>query len=65
MAENQTHSSGSKRKKIVLISLIAGLLITGLSALGIWQVKRLSWKHDLIARVEQNIRSCEPHKRSD
>ncbi|MDP8250749.1 SURF1 family protein [Pseudochrobactrum saccharolyticum] len=55
MAENQTHSSGSKRTKIVLISLIAGLLITGLSALGLWQVKRLSWKHDLIARVEQNI----------
>ncbi|MDR0252749.1 MAG: SURF1 family protein [Brucellaceae bacterium] len=55
MAENQNLTVKSVRTKIVLITLIAGLLITGLSALGIWQVKRLSWKHDLIARVEQNI----------
>lgn len=55
MAENQNLTVKSARMKIVLITLIAGLLITGLSALGIWQVKRLSWKHDLIARVEQNI----------
>lgn len=55
MAKNQNVTVKSARTKIVLITLIAGLLITGLSALGIWQVKRLSWKHDLIARVEQNI----------
>lgn len=31
------------------------LLIAALVALGIWQVERLSWKEDLIARVDQRV----------
>jgi surfeit locus 1 family protein len=39
------------------VSFIAGLCLTALvcAGLGIWQVQRLSWKLDLIARVEQRL----------
>ena len=55
MTDNQTSSVKTRRGRIVLVAVIAGLLISGLTALGSWQIQRLSWKHDLIARVEQNI----------
>lgn len=54
MTDNQAPSVKTRRGRIVLLVVIAGLLITGLTALGSWQIQRLSWKHDLIARVEQN-----------
>src|SRR5262245_50796825 len=31
------------------------LLIAALVSLGVWQVERLSWKKDLIARVDQRV----------
>lgn len=35
--------------------LLAGILFAGFCALGTWQVKRLQWKLDLIARVDQRV----------
>lgn len=35
--------------------LLAALLFAGLLALGVWQLQRLAWKQDLIARVEERL----------
>jgi len=40
--------------KFAFLALLA-VLFAGFSALGVWQVKRLQWKHDLIARVDSRI----------
>jgi surfeit locus 1 family protein len=40
------------------LTLIATLLFTGLCALGVWQVERLAWKRELIARVDARIRAA-------
>lgn len=46
-----------KRRGAFLVA-IAAIVMTGvLLALGTWQVKRLFWKLDLIARVEERARS--------
>lgn len=37
------------------LTLIAVLLFAGFCALGWWQVERLAWKRDLIARVETRV----------
>lgn len=37
------------------MTLIALLFFTGFCALGAWQVQRLNWKRDLIARVDARI----------
>lgn len=55
MAEDHMTKVPSKRMRISVICLIAITLISGLISLGSWQIQRLGWKHDLIARVEQNI----------
>lgn len=36
-------------------TLIALLLVAGFCALGAWQVQRLGWKRDLIARVDSRV----------
>ncbi|TXN06354.1 SURF1 family protein, partial [Methylobacterium sp. WL122] len=36
-------------------NLASALAVTGLVALGIWQVERRTWKLDLIARVEARV----------
>lgn len=41
-------------KRLVALALLA-LAFAGFSALGVWQVQRLHWKHALIARVEARI----------
>ncbi len=38
---------------LAALALCAALLIAGFTALGLWQLQRLAWKQDLIARVEQ------------
>jgi surfeit locus 1 family protein len=41
-----------------LVALLVGcaaVAFAGFLALGIWQVQRLAWKQDLIARVERNV----------
>lgn len=40
---------------LIGLSIAAGLLIAGLASLGVWQVSRLAWKRDLIARVEARV----------
>lgn len=37
------------------LAILAALLFVGFGSLGIWQVHRLSWKRDLIARVNARI----------
>nr|WP_278254195.1 SURF1 family protein [Sphingobium sp. BYY-5] len=40
------------------LTLIALLLFSGFCALGAWQVQRLAWKRDLIARVDSRIHAA-------
>lgn len=40
---------------LIGLTLIALLFFAGFCALGAWQVQRLSWKRDLIARVDARI----------
>jgi surfeit locus 1 family protein len=51
----------SARRRIRLGTVIAGCLVIGafavLIALGNWQVRRLAWKEDLIARVAERMAS--------
>lgn len=51
-------TSANRSKFPVGLTLIAALLFAGLCALGVWQVERLAWKRDLIARVEARIRAA-------
>jgi surfeit locus 1 family protein len=44
-----------KRALPVLLALLAA---AGFAALGVWQVERLAWKRDLIARVEARIHAA-------
>lgn len=43
--------------RLLLIALVSSLLFAGFTALGVWQVKRRAWKHDLMARVSQRLRA--------
>ncbi|WP_237440505.1 SURF1 family protein [Alcanivorax sp. DP30] len=38
-----------------LFLLLAAVAFAGFMALGVWQVKRLAWKEDLIARVDARV----------
>lgn len=40
------------------LTLAALILFIGLCALGVWQVERLAWKRDLIARVDARIHAA-------
>lgn len=39
-------------RAVMLLLLAAVLVFAGFMALGVWQVQRLAWKQDLIARIE-------------
>ncbi|MFT3689173.1 SURF1 family protein [Paenirhodobacter sp.] len=43
------------RPRFVLFTLLALVLFAGFASLGVWQVERLRWKTDLIARVDARI----------
>lgn len=43
---------------LIAIVAVAALLFSGLVALGTWQVQRMGWKHDLIARVDARVRAA-------
>lgn len=49
-----TDSHRSPLARTVVLALL-GLAFAGFCALGVWQVKRLAWKLDLIERVESRI----------
>ncbi len=54
--ESLSFRSGRSRPVLWVALLLAGLFaFAGCIALGLWQVNRLNWKTDLIARVEQRL----------
>lgn len=46
---------GKRRLRAPAITLLALLLFAALMALGVWQVQRRAWKHELIARIEARV----------
>ncbi len=44
------------RRTVFLVAL--ALAFCGFTALGVWQVQRLHWKHDLIARVDARVHAA-------
>ena len=50
-----TTSEARTRPKRILLATLALLAICVFVALGTWQVQRLFWKHDLIARIDARI----------
>lgn len=46
---------GMRRRRAPVLTALALLLFAGLIALGVWQVERRAWKHDLIARVDARV----------
>lgn len=54
-----SRKAGERRRRSpafpIGLTLIALFFFTGFCALGAWQVQRLSWKRDLIARVDARI----------
>ncbi|MDX3900107.1 MAG: SURF1 family protein [Sphingobium sp.] len=46
---------GERRWRVPAFTLLALLLFAALMALGVWQVQRRAWKHELIARVEARV----------
>lgn len=54
MTEQDTTDTRSRGARwLMLLALVTVSLVT--AALGIWQVQRLAWKQDLIARVEARV----------
>ena len=45
------------RRTLPLLATV--VMLAGLLSLGFWQVERLAWKEDLLARIEQRV-SAEP-----
>lgn len=42
---------------VVVLALLGALMALGFTALGLWQVQRLSWKSELIARIDRQLRA--------
>jgi surfeit locus 1 family protein len=40
---------------LIAITIAAAMAVGGLASLGVWQLHRLSWKRDLIAKVESRV----------
>jgi len=43
---------------LAALLVAAVLAVAGFAALGVWQVQRLAWKQDLIARVERHVNAA-------
>jgi len=55
MAADMDHR-GPRRPAVLMAALLgAALLFAGFIALGLWQMQRLGWKQDLMARIEQRL----------
>ena len=48
----------NRRRGLPWLLLVAAALCALFVALGLWQVQRLGWKHDLIARVEARVQAA-------
>jgi surfeit locus 1 family protein len=55
MSENQASEPGGFPKLLLLLASAAFLILCGL---GTWQVQRLRWKEDLIARIDERTRQA-------
>lgn len=55
MKPEQDRSSAPKGRRSVLFLLVMLGCVALFTALGVWQVKRLAWKEDLIAKVDRRI----------
>ncbi|OWV84133.1 hypothetical protein ATY78_05330 [Rhizobium sp. R635] len=59
---NKAFSEKSERRrspaKVAMFCLCLALLAAALAALGTWQVQRLAWKRDLIARVDERVHAA-------
>lgn len=57
-----TANTGGRGKRspafTIGLTLIALILFSGFGALGAWQIQRLGWKRDLIARVDARIHAA-------
>jgi surfeit locus 1 family protein len=49
---------GRSPLKRVLATALAGVLTLGFLALGVWQLDRLAWKRDLVARVDARVHAA-------
>ncbi len=58
MSDTELTSSPHSRLSLAILSVLGLLLIAAFAALGTWQLKRLSWKVDLIARVEERVHAA-------
>ncbi|MBY5333643.1 SURF1 family protein [Rhizobium leguminosarum] len=59
---SEAHSEKSEKRryqvKRAIFAVCLILLAAALAALGTWQVERLAWKRDLIARVDQRVHAA-------
>ena len=59
MTTAETGGRGKRSPAFTIgLTLIALILFSGFSALGAWQIQRLGWKRDLIARVDARIHAA-------
>ncbi|CAC49719.1 putative SUR1-like protein, similar to Bradyrhizobium japonicum shb1 gene (plasmid) [Sinorhizobium meliloti 1021] len=58
MSDTELTSSPHSQLSLAILSILGLLLIAAFAALGTWQLKRLSWKLDLIARVEERVHAA-------
>ncbi|ATF19331.1 SURF1 family protein [Phaeobacter gallaeciensis] len=42
-------------RRLIFLSLVGGLGLAALMALGIWQIQRLAWKEDLLRTIDDRI----------
>jgi len=52
---NGAAASEERPRRSLAVVAVAATLALGFSALGVWQVQRLAWKLDLIARVDARV----------
>ncbi|GLV25075.1 SURF1-like protein [Sphingobium sp. TomTYG45] len=43
---------------LIAFTMAAALAVSGLLSLGVWQIHRLAWKRDLIAKVESRVHAA-------
>lgn len=54
---NGAAASQERPRRPLAVVAVAAMLALGFSALGVWQLQRLAWKLDLIARVDARVQA--------